>query len=795
MTRHRLKHALAGLCASGLATASLAMVGVAVAPAADAAAPPGTPWTFGENSFGQLGNGTTTTRRSGAPVTGLNGVIDLHGGREHVVALKSDGTVWTWGSNVEGQQGRGTTANTLTPTQVTSLGTNNVAVETGHNHTVVLKSNGTVWAFGLNSDGQLGDGTTTTRRSPVQVSGINDAIGIAAGRDMSYAIRPGGQVWAWGRNVEGQMGDGTTTRRPAPVRVGTSINFADVKMLTGGRDHAVAVKNDGSVWAWGWNAYGQIGDGTTTSRLTPVPIDINGATAGNGTSIEAAAGAHHSYALRTDGTVASWGRNYRTELGDGTSTSRTRPVNVLMGTGSTPLSGAVSIGSGRDMGNVTLADGRVMAWGHNVSGQLGDGTVTNRTRAIVVPGITNAVKAGGGGSAYGVVLVGDTTTPPVNQPPVARITGTNCTDLTCPLSGSTSSDDNGIVSYAWNFGDTETGTGVSPGHTYDEGDTYTVTLTVTDAQGLTDTETASVSPTDPGPPVNQPPVAHITGTTCSGHVCPLNGSTSSDDHGISTYAWEFGDTETGTGADGTHTYGVAATYTVTLTVTDAEGLSDSDTATVTPSDAPPVTSPVFRGSISSDANTSSASVVVPAAVQPGDQLVLVATTNTAATHTTPAGWTLLGSTVDGTEMRSSVYTRTTPVGGLAGTTVRVAVSGLSKTSLSLDAYSNAAPVTVLANAVQGTTTVTAHPAPAVNVAVNGSAVLRYWCDKSSSARTWATPAGLTRRTTTTGSGGGSLASFTADVTDVPAGAVAALNATASLGSNKAIAWTVVVPHA
>ena len=98
----------------------------------------------------------------------------------------------------------------------------------------------------------------------MQVSGINDAIGIAAGRDMSYAIRSDGQLWAWGRNVEGQLGDGTTTRRPSPVRVGASINFSDVKMLTGGRDHAVAVKNDGSVWAWGWNDYGQIGDGTTT---------------------------------------------------------------------------------------------------------------------------------------------------------------------------------------------------------------------------------------------------------------------------------------------------------------------------------------------------------------------------------------------------------------------------------------------------------------------------------------------------------------------------------------------------
>ncbi len=771
--RHRLLvRALAGIGAVGVTAASLVVIGMINAPTANAATTPGTPWTFGENSFGQLGSGNTTTRRTGAPVVGLNGVIDMHGGREHVVALKSDGSVWTWGSNVEGQQARGTTANALVPTRVTSLGFDNVAVETGHNHTVVLKSNGTVWAAGLNSDGQLGDGTTTLRRSPVQVQGIADAIGIGAGRDMSYAIRANGQLWGWGRNELGQLGDGTLIRRPAPVRVGTLTN---VKSVTGGRDHGVAVLGDGSAWAWGWNAYGQVGDGTLTNRTTPVRIFASGIA-------DAAAGAHHSYALRTDGTVASWGRNYRSELGDGTGTSRPTPVNVL------GVTGATTIGSGRDMGNVTLADGRVKSWGHNLYGQLGDGTTTNRTSAVFVPGITNAVKAAGGGSAFGVVLVADDTTPPPNQDPVARITG-SCTFMSCPLSGSTSTDSDGTINgYLWDFGDGSTATGVAPGHTYTVADTYTVTLTVTDDDGATDVATTEV--TVAPPPANQDPVAHITGS-CTFLSCPLSGSTSTDSEGpITGYAWDFGDGGTATGVSPGHNYTTAGTYLVTLTVTDNGGATDTDTLQVTVT-APPASTVAFHGGAATDANTTSASVVVPSGTQ-GDQLVLVATSNTVATHATPAGWTLLGSVVDGTEMRSSVWTRTA-VAGVPGSTVRVALSALSKTSLSVAAYSGAGPVVTLTSAVQGTTNVTVHPAPAASVAANGSTVLRYWSDKASTARTWTTPAGVTRRTTTNGSGGGSLATFTADAGGVPAGTAAALNATASLASAKAIAWTIVVP--
>ena len=137
--------------------------GLVVAPAtgAAAAAPPSTPWTWGGNAFGQRGDGTTTTRLAAGPVTGLGDVIDLHGGREHTVALRSDGTVWVWGSNVSGQLGLGTTSNVSVPTRVASL-SGAVAVETGHDHSLALLGDGSVWTWGLNSDGQPG---TAPRRS------------------------------------------------------------------------------------------------------------------------------------------------------------------------------------------------------------------------------------------------------------------------------------------------------------------------------------------------------------------------------------------------------------------------------------------------------------------------------------------------------------------------------------------------------------------------------------------------------------------------------------------------------
>ena len=661
----------------------------AAAPAAAAvAAPPSVPWTWGGNSFGELGNGTTQARTTPGPVTGLQDVVDLHGGREHVAALRNDGTVWVWGSNQQGQLGIGGTTNRSTPTQVPGI-SGASAVETGHNYSLALLSDGRVRTWGLNADGQLGDGSTTLRRTPVTVVGLDDAVAVAGGRNMSYALREDGTVVAWGRNDEGQLGDGTRTRRLTPVRVGT---LTDVVAVAGGRDHGLALRSDGTVWAWGSNDYGQVGNGTTTDQVSPVQV--------TSAITQVIAGAHHSYALRSDQTVTAWGRNYRGNLGDGTTTTRTRPVAVRN------LTSVASIGSARDTGLAVLTDGQVRAWGHNHAGQVGDGTTTTRTTPVAVPGVSGAVLAGGGGEEYSVVLVASGPPPP--QDPVAAFTE-DCDVTSCSFDASGSTDADGeITDFAWDFGDGESTSG---------------------------------------------PAAVVQ-----------------------------------------HDYAATGTYTVTLSVTDDSGATDEVARSVeAEDDPPPPTGPVWRASAGTDGNTARPVVTVPASVQADDRLVLVVTTNRAATLTAPAGWTSHATVSDGTEVRSWVLSRVAGP-GLAGTVVRPVLDATSKVSLVLLAYDDAgAPTASVGRAEPGSSAT--HLAPAATVAVDGSVVVRYYVDKGASVHGWTLPGALTSRATTSGSGSGFLVAVAADQAGVPAGTVPALSATSGLSSSKAVAWTVVLPPA
>jgi alpha-tubulin suppressor-like RCC1 family protein len=207
----------------------------------------------------------------------------------HTLYRKSDGTVWAWGLNNKSQLGDGTTTNSSTPVQsAPAILTGITAVAAGNEHSLALKSDGTVWGWGSNSNGQLGNGATAgSQTTPVQVSGLTNVTAIAAGVNFSLALKSDGSVWAWGYNGSGQLGDGTTTDRLTPVYVNMVAQVA----IAAGFDHSVAMTSTGTVWTWGNNSNGQLGNGSTTNSSVPVlagPGILAGAlaiTAGNKFSV------------------------------------------------------------------------------------------------------------------------------------------------------------------------------------------------------------------------------------------------------------------------------------------------------------------------------------------------------------------------------------------------------------------------------------------------------------------------------------------------------------------------------
>jgi len=335
----------------------------------------GTFWAWGNNKYGQLGDGTETFSRSTpAQVATSKDWNTVSAGFAHTVALRTDGTLWAWGRNIFGQLGDGTETNKNTPVQAgaskdlaTILVADQsdgaaetwVAVSSGSLHTVAIKANGTLWAWGNNEEGQLGDGTETDRDHPVQVDNSNDWAAVSAGHGHTVALKQEGTLWAWGWNSDGQLGNGTKTSRSAPVQVGPAKDWASA---SAGWNHTVALKADSTLWVWGNNKYGQLGDGTRTDRSNPVQV-------GNSKDWAAAsAGWNYTVALKKDGTLWAWGRNSVGQLGDSTRIDRNTPVQM----GSSNVWAAVSAGV---MHTVALKmDGTIWAWGYNKEGQLGDGT-------------------------------------------------------------------------------------------------------------------------------------------------------------------------------------------------------------------------------------------------------------------------------------------------------------------------------------------------------------------------------------------------------------------------------------
>jgi alpha-tubulin suppressor-like RCC1 family protein len=280
-----------------------------------------TVWAVGYNGYGQFGNGTIINSDVPVQIPDLSGVIKIAAGTYHSLFLKSDSTVWSCGRNFSGELGDGTKMQKNTPVKVTSL-TGIIDIAAGDYHSMFLKSDGTVWSCGDNQNGCLGLGSAPMQIVfPTHVSSISDVNTIAGGFRHSLFIRQDSTVWASGLNTEGQLGDGTNTDKLTPVHI---TGLSGITGIAAGQYHSIFLKGDGTVWSSGANLNGQLGDGTNLDKNSPVMVI-------GLTGIEkiAASGYYHSLFLKNDKSFWACGANNVGQLGDGTVIGRNVPVLVL----------------------------------------------------------------------------------------------------------------------------------------------------------------------------------------------------------------------------------------------------------------------------------------------------------------------------------------------------------------------------------------------------------------------------------------------------------------------------------
>ena len=316
----------------------------------------------------------TPSTQTGVAVCPPQCTTPIAAGGLHSVAVQTDGSVIAWGDNSFGQLGNGSFTNTAAPVAVTGL-RSVISVAAGRTHSLALTSQGAVMAWGYNADGELGDGNMADSDVPVAVAGLNSVVAVAAGHMHSLALLTDGSVAAWGDNTYGQLGvsPATATNSVVPIHV---PGLTNVVAIAAGAYHSLALLANGTVMSWGLGTDGQLGDGTTP--LTSTPAIVPNLTGALGVS----AGWNHSVAVLVDGTVRAWGDNTYGQLGDGTTTQRTSPVEVLGSGGTGVLSGVSAVGAGWNTSLARKGDGSAWSWGDNTYGQLSANSNTSSSTPI-----------------------------------------------------------------------------------------------------------------------------------------------------------------------------------------------------------------------------------------------------------------------------------------------------------------------------------------------------------------------------------------------------------------------------
>ena len=385
--------------------------------------------SWGDNSSGELGNGNTTNTSmpsavslppgvTPTAVSGGGGLGDPQPSQYAAYAIGSDGNLYAWGDNSRGALGNGTTANSSTPVVVSlPSGVTPTAISAAQGSGYAMGSDGHLYAWGDNTYGTLGNGTSVTfSDTPVLVSlptGVT-ADAVSGGYESAYAIGSDGNLYAWGDNFYGELGNGGATNSDTPVAVSLPSGVIP-QAIAGGGGTGYAIGSDGNLYAWGLNASGQLGNGSTTNSPSPVVVSLpSGVTP---TAIAGAGG--FAYAIGSDGHLYAWGNDSGGQLGNGSTTNSSVPVVVQLPSGVTPK----AISGNYYVGYAIGSDGNLYAWGGNGSGDLGDGATTNSSTPVLVslpPGSTPQELGAEPGSASGYSIV--------STPDVAPSIATNPTN-------------------------------------------------------------------------------------------------------------------------------------------------------------------------------------------------------------------------------------------------------------------------------------------------------------------------------------------------------------------------------